>query len=122
MIPGEYFIKEGDIICNINLVTATVLVTNTGDRPVQIGSHFHFFEVNSELSFDREKALGMRLNVASGTGVRFEPGEEKKVELVAFGGKRIIQGFNNLVNADLNQAEVAEKSLEKAINNSFKTI
>ena len=64
----------------------------------------------------------MRLNVASGTGVRFEPGEEKKVELVAFGGKRIIQGFNNLVNADLNQAEVAEKSLEKAINNSFKTI
>jgi urease beta subunit len=122
MIPGEYFIKEGDIICNINLVTATVLVTNTGDRPVQIGSHFHFFEVNSELSFDREKALGMRLNVASGTGVRFEPGEEKKVELVAFGGKRIIQGFNNLVNADLNQAEVAEKSIENAINNSFKTI
>lgn len=122
MIPGEYFIKEGDIVCNINLVTATVLVTNTGDRPVQIGSHFHFFEVNSELSFDREKALGMRLNVASGTGVRFEPGEEKKVELVAFGGKRIIQGFNNLVNADLNQAEVAEKSIENAINNSFKTI
>lgn len=122
MIPGEYFIKEGDIVCNKNLVTTTVLVTNTGDRPVQIGSHFHFFEVNSELSFDREKALGMRLNVASGTGVRFEPGEEKKVELVAFGGKRIIQGFNNLVNADLNQAEVAEKSIEKAINNSFKTI
>ena len=122
MIPGEYFIKEGDIICNINLVTATVLVTNSGDRPVQIGSHFHFFEVNSELSFDREKALGMRLNVASGTGVRFEPGEEKKVELVAFGGKRIIQGFNNLVNADLNQAEVTEKSIENAINNSFKTI
>ena len=122
MIPGEYFIKEGDIVCNKNLVTTTVLVTNTGDRPVQIGSHFHFFEVNSELSFDREKALGMRLNVASGTGVRFEPGEEKKVELVAFGGKRIIQGFNNLVNADLNQAEVAEKSIEKAINNNFKTI
>jgi urease beta subunit len=122
MIPGEYFIKEGDIVCNKNLVTTTVLVTNTGDRPVQIGSHFHFFEVNSELSFDREKALGMRLNVASGTGVRFEPGEEKKVELVAFGGKRIIQGFNNLVNADLNQAEVAEKSIENAINNSFKTI
>ena len=122
MIPGEYFIKEGDIVCNKNLVTATVLVNNTGDRPVQIGSHFHFFEVNSELSFDREKALGMRLNVASGTGVRFEPGEEKKVELVAFGGKRIIQGFNNLVNADLNQSEVAEKSIEKAINNSFKTI
>ena len=122
MIPGEYFIKEGDIVCNKNLVTATVLVTNTGDRPVQIGSHFHFFEVNSELSFDREKALGMRLNVASGTGVRFEPGEEKKVELVAFGGKRIIQGFNNLVNADLNQAEVTEKSIENAINNSFKTI
>lgn len=122
MIPGEYFIKEGDIICNVNLATATVLVTNTGDRPVQIGSHFHFFEVNSELRFEREKALGMRLNIAAGTGVRFEPGEEKKVELVAFGGKKTIFGFNSLVNADLNKAEVAEKSIQNAINNGFKTI
>jgi urease beta subunit len=122
MIPGEYFIKEGNIICNENLATATVLVTNTGDRPVQIGSHFHFFEVNSELYFDREKALGMRLNIAAGTGVRFEPGEEKKVELVSFGGKKTIFGFNSLVNADLNEDEIAEKSIKNAINNGFKTI
>lgn len=122
MIPGEYFIKDGNIVCNENLATTTILVTNTGDRPIQIGSHFHFFEVNSELSFNREKAFGMRLNVASGTGVRFEPGEEKKVKLVAFGGKKIIHGFNNLVNADLNQAEVAEKSMKNAINNGFKSI
>jgi urease beta subunit len=122
MIPGEYFIKEGDIICNENLATTTVLVTNTGDRPVQIGSHFHFFEVNSELRFDREKALGMRLNIAAGTGVRFEPGEEKKVALVAFGGKKTIFGFNSLVDGDLNKADVREESLKNAKNNGFKTI
>jgi urease subunit beta/urease subunit gamma/beta len=89
---------------------------------VQIGSHFHFFEVNSELYFDRAKALGMRLNIAAGTGVRFEPGEEKKVALVSFGGKKTIFGFNSLVNADLNEDEIAEKSIKNAINNGFKTI
>jgi urease subunit beta len=73
-------------------------VVNTGDRPVQVGSHFHFYEVNSKMSFEREKARGMRLNIAAGTAVRFEPGEEKTVELVSFGGNKILVGFNNKVN------------------------
>jgi len=98
MIPGEYILKEGHIECNVGRKTAIVAVTNTGDRPVQIGSHFHFFEVNSQLEFDRKLALGMRLNIAAATAVRFEPGEEKEVELVAFGGDQLLFGFNNLVN------------------------
>src|SRR6059058_4172595 len=103
MIPGEYFLAEGNIECNTGRTTVTVAVVNTGDRPVQIGSHFHFFEVNKQMRFDREKAYGMRLNIAAGTAVRFEPGEEKEVELVAFGGKKRISGFNNLVNGEINQ-------------------
>jgi len=98
MIPGEYILKEDNIACNVGRKTATVAVTNTGDRPVQIGSHFHFFEVNRQLEFDRQLALGMRLNIAAATAVRFEPGEEKVVELVAFGGDQLLFGFNNLVN------------------------
>ena len=84
MIPGEYFIKKGDIICNVGRQTEQIKVTNTGDRPVQVGSHFPFVEVNKALDFDRAKAVGMRLNIAAGTGIRFEPSEEKEVELVAF--------------------------------------
>lgn len=98
MIPGEYILKEGNIDCNVGRKTVTVTVVNKGDRPVQIGSHFHFYEVNKEMDFDREKALGMRLNIAAATAVRFEPGEEKIVELVEFGGDKKIFGFNNLVN------------------------
>lgn len=98
MIPGEYILKEGNIECNVGRNTATVTVVNKGDRPVQIGSHFHFYEVNKEMDFDRSKALGMRLNIAAATAVRFEPGEEKVVELVEFGGEKKIFGFNNLVN------------------------
>ena len=98
MIPGEYILKEGNIECNVGRKTATVTVVNKGDRPVQIGSHFHFYEVNKEMEFDRSKALGMRLNIAAATAVRFEPGEEKVVELVEFGGDKKIFGFNNLVN------------------------
>lgn len=98
MIPGEYILKEGNIGCNVGRKTVTVTVVNKGDRPVQIGSHFHFYEVNKEMDFDREKALGMRLNIAAATAVRFEPGEEKIVELVEFGGDKKIFGFNNLVN------------------------
>ena len=88
MIPGEYFIKKGDIICNVGRRTERILVTNKGDRPVQVGSHFPFFDVNKALDFDRSKAIGMRLNIPAGTGVRFEPSEEKEVELVAFDGIR----------------------------------
>src|SRR5919107_1056638 len=100
MIPGEYILAKDDIVANAGRPTATVVVINTGDRPVQVGSHFHFFEVNKQMKFDREKAFGMRLNIAAGTAVRFEPGEEKEVELVTFGGKRQIYGFNNLTNGN----------------------
>ncbi len=101
MIPGEYILKSEPIECNAGRKTVTIVVVNTGDRPVQIGSHYHFFEVNKQMEFDRKKAFGMRLNIAAGTAVRFEPGEEKEVELVAYGGQRRVFGFNNKVNGDL---------------------
>src|SRR4051812_34031022 len=107
MIPGEYILGEGTIECNAGRDTATVIVVNTGDRPVQVGSHFHFFEVNRQLAFDREATLGMRLNIPAGTAVRFVPGEEKRVDVVAFGGRRIMVGFNNLVNGAVGPAEAA---------------
>lgn len=102
MIPGEYILKQENIQANVNKKTITLEVTNNGDRPVQIGSHFHFFEVNKEMDFDRPKTLGMRLNIASGTAVRFEPGEEKEVELVEISGSKTIYGFNNLVDGNIN--------------------
>ena len=89
---------KDDVVCNEDRITRRVTVVNKGDRPVQIGSHFHFYEVNKEMELDRAKAFGMRLNIPSGTAVRFEPGEEKEVELVALGGLRRAVGFNNLVN------------------------
>ena len=98
MIPGEYILAKGDIEINTGRKTTTVTVVNTGDRPIQVGSHFHFYEVNSQMKFEREKTLGMRLNIAAGTAVRFEPGEEKVVDLVSFGGNKILMGFNNLTN------------------------
>nr|WP_291207933.1 urease subunit beta [Dyadobacter sp.] len=114
MIPGEFFIKKGDIICNEGRPTTTVKVTNTGDRPIQIGSHFHFFEVNKAMAFNREAAFGMRLNIAAGTAVRFEPGEEKTVELVALGGARRVIGINNLVNGDTTLELNKKLALQKA--------
>jgi urease subunit beta len=101
MIPGEYILKKESIECNSGRPVTKVKVVNTGDRPVQIGSHFHFFEVNKQMLFERSKAFGMRLNIAAGTAVRFEPGEEKEVELVTFGGNKKIFGFNNLVNGSV---------------------
>lgn len=103
MIPGEYFLNEstGAIAANAGRNTATVIVKNTGDRPIQVGSHFHFFEVNTALEFDRAEAYGMRLNIAAGTASRFEPGEEKEVRLVEFAGRRAVYGHNGLVNGDL---------------------
>jgi urease subunit beta len=100
MIPGEYILAAGDIECNAGRTTVSVTVVNTGDRPVQIGSHFHFFEVNKEMEFDRAKAFGRRLNIPAGTAVRFEPGEEKEVLLVELGGRRRAVGFNNLVDGE----------------------
>ena len=92
MKPGEYLLEEQPIQANIGRRTAKAVVRHTGDRPVQIGSHYHFFEVNKALAFDRETARGMRLNIPAGTSVRFEPGEEKEVELVEFAGERLVLG------------------------------
>ena len=114
MIPGEYILAAGNIECNVGRATSQITIVNTGDRPVQIGSHFHFFEVNKQLQFNREKAFGMRLNIAAGTAVRFEPGEEKEVELVTFGGAQKIVGFNNLVNGEIASAGIKIAAIEKA--------
>ena len=96
MIPGEYLLGEGDIIANEGRRTVELTVANTGDRPIQVGSHFHFFEVNRALRFDRAQAFGMRLNVPAGTAVRFEPGDEKRVTLVELGGAHRVFGLNAL--------------------------
>jgi len=101
MIPGEVIVGEGELILSGGLATRTIRVANAGDRPVQVGSHFHFFEVNSALEFDRETALGFRLDVPSGSAVRFEPGDEREVNLVALAGDREVHGLNMLVNAKL---------------------
>ena len=94
MIPGEYFIDAGDIELNAGRTTVKVTVANTGDRPIQVGSHYHFYETNSALEFEREKTRGFRLNIAAGTAVRFEPGQQRDVELVAYAGDRQVYGFN----------------------------
>jgi urease subunit beta len=93
MIPGELFIKDGEIELNAGRKTVTLNVANTGDRPIQVGSHYHFFETNPALKFDRKKARGMRLDIAAGTAVRFEPGQTRDVQLVALAGKRVVYGF-----------------------------
>ena len=95
MIPGEYLIKDGSLDINSESKTISIEIINEGDRPIQVGSHFHFAEVNAFLKFDREKAKSKRLNIASGTSIRFEPGQKKIVELVYYKGKKNILGFNN---------------------------
>jgi urease subunit beta len=97
MIPGEKFIKEGEIELNGGRKTVRLSVTNAGDRPVQVGSHYHFFETNPALKFERKKARGMRLSIAAGTAVRFEPGQTREVTLVALAGKRMIYGFRQQI-------------------------
>ena len=97
MIPGEMLIEDGEIELNAGRATATVTVANSGDRPVQVGSHFHFYEVNPARTFERELAYGMRLDIAAGTAVRFEPGQERTVGLVALAGDRVVYGFNGKV-------------------------
>jgi len=101
MIPGEYFLKDEAVEANRGRKTVRIVVANRGDRPIQVGSHCHFFEVNRALDFDRNTAYGMRLNVPAGTAVRFEPGDTKEVELVALGGTRTVYGINGLVNGKL---------------------
>lgn len=101
MIPGEIFPAEGEIILNAGAAARSVMVANTGDRPVQVGSHYHFAETNPGLSFDRAAAHGMRLDIAAGTAVRFEPGQSREVQLVPYGGLRRVFGFNGIVMGDL---------------------
>ncbi|UPK71103.1 urease subunit beta [Chitinophaga filiformis] len=120
MIPGEYFIVPGVIDANSGRTVTQVKVVNTGDRPVQIGSHCHFFEVNRMLSFNREAAFGMRLNIAAGTAVRFEPGEEKTVSLVTLGGNRKAFGMNNLVNGTTVGEEARQKAMQQINAQQFK--
>lgn len=97
MIPGEVFPAAGEIELNAGAETVTLTVANTGDRPVQVGSHYHFYETNAALDFDREKARGMRLDIAAGTAVRFEPGQSREVTLVPLRGKRAVYGFNQKI-------------------------
>ena len=97
MIPGEIFPAEGEITLNAGRDTVTLTVANTGDRPVQVGSHYHFFETNAALAFDRDKARGCRLDIPAGTAVRFEPGQTREVTLVAYAGHRVVHGFNALI-------------------------
>jgi len=101
MVPGELLVADGEIELNAGRPTAKVLVANTGDRPIQVGSHFHFYEVNTALQFDREATRGMRLDIPAGTAIRFEPGDEKEVPLVALAGTREVYGLNNRVNGAL---------------------
>ena len=101
MIPGELFTDEGDHELNSGRRTLTLIVQNTADRPIQVGSHYHFAETNGALGFDREAVRGMRLNIASGTAVRFEPGQQRTIELIDFAGDRVVYGFRGLVQGKL---------------------
>lgn len=122
MIPGEYFIENEYITLNSGRKQLAVKVSNTGDRPVQVGSHFHFFEVNKCLEFDRKESFGMRLDIPSGTAVRFEPGEEKEITLTEFAGNRAVFGLNGLTSGSLDDKEVFEEAVKKAGNLAFKGV
>jgi urease subunit beta len=104
MIPGEFLISDGDIELNSGRTVTTLLVANSGDRPIQVGSHFHFFEVNTALLFDRTAARGLRLDIPAGTAVRFEPGDERSVNLVPLAGSRQVYGFNDLIDGYLDRS------------------
>ncbi|MBW4694547.1 MAG: urease subunit beta [Lyngbya sp. HA4199-MV5] len=114
MIPGELIVPEGELELNAGRKTVTLTVANTGDRPIQVGSHFHFFEVNQALSFDREQAHGMRLNIPAGTAVRFEPGDEKEVTLVALAGSREVYGLNNKIDGVLDNSKKEKEGKKKS--------
>ncbi len=118
MIPGEYFLSSEPIIANVGKSTTSVSVKNTGDRPIQVGSHTHFFETNKALDFPREKSYGYHLNIPAGTSVRFEPGETREIELTEFGGKKIVYGFSGLVNGSLDEKQ--KEAFKKATEKGFK--
>jgi urease subunit beta len=122
LAPGELLPTDDPIEINAGRETATVTVENTGDRPVQVGSHFHFFETNPKLDFDRETAYGMRLNVPAGTAMRFEPGNERDAELVAIGGDRIVHGMDGLVGGELDDEAVRERAFDRAAEAGYRGI
>jgi len=119
MIPGEVILADGDIEANAGRTTKTMVVANTDDRPIQVGSHFHFFEANPRLKFDREAAYGMRLNIPAGTAVRFEPGDEKEVTLVEIGGSRCGIGLNNLTEGYIDKEGTKKRALAEAKRKQF---
>ena len=118
MIPGEYFMSKNPILANVGKKTIKISVSNTGDRPIQVGSHTHFFETNRALLFQRSKTFGFRLNIPSGTSLRFEPGDSRIVELTEFGGNKIVFGFNSLVNGKLTKKQ-KERSILKLKKKGF---
>jgi urease beta subunit len=120
-IPGEVILGQGDIVAFNGRQTVEITVANTGDRPIQVGSHCHFFEVNRALRFDRERAYGFRLRVPAGTAVRFEPGEDKRVTLVSIGGNRVAYGINGLTHGRLDDPHVKQQALAKAKECGFIT-
>jgi urease beta subunit len=119
MTPGEYILDGPDVELNPGRPVVTLTVTNTGDRPVQVGAHYHFFETNRALVFDRVKAYGMRLDLPSGTSVRFEPGDTKPVNLIPFGGTRVVYGFNDLVDGRLDDPHTREVSLKRCVDQGY---
>ena len=119
VIPGQIIFGAGDIEALKGRATKELLVTNTADRPVQVGSHCHFFEANRALTFDREQSFGFRLCIPAGTAVRFEPGEQKRVTVVALAGKRVAHGINGLTNGSLDDAQVKAKALARATELGF---
>lgn len=122
LVPGEVITEEGEIVINEGKRSVEITVTNTADRPVQAGSHFHFFEVNKALDFDRSAAFGMRLDIPAGTAVRFEPGESKRVQLIPIGGKRTGGGLNDLTCGSMDDESVKAAALEKAKSLGFKGV
>jgi len=114
LVPGELLTADESVEINADRETASVTIENTGDRPSQVGSHFHFFEANPALEFDREATFGMRLDIPAGTAIRFEPGCEEDVDLVAFGGNRIMRGMGGLVEGPLDDDDVREAAFERA--------
>ncbi len=122
MKPGEYLLHGEDIVLNEGREVVELTVKNVDQRPIQVGSHFHFFEVNRALVFDRKKAFGKRLDIPSGTAVRFEPGEEKKIHLIPLGGRRNVYGLNGLTEGSANAERGAEKALSRARNKGFEEV
>ncbi len=119
MIPGELLSADGSLELNAGREATALTVANTGDRPIQVGSHFCFFEVNRALRFDRARAYGMRLDIPAGTSIRFEPGDEREVQLVPLGGRRVVRGLNGLIDGALDDPEVRELAFRRARERGF---